>query len=154
MQGSGVAIQSSPNQPDGLRSCNRNKCKILHLGWCIPMPQHNPRDWEALERSTVDPVSQAEHASALHLVVLKINSSEGCVRKSMASTSRQVTVPPLLSTCENTCGMLCPFWGSCCKRENKKLERAEVVRGPEGSITSTKVLASSGCERKALLRLK
>lgn len=101
----------------------------------------------------MDPVSQAERASAMHLVVLKINSSEGCVRKSMASTSRQVTIRPLLSTCENM-GNAQSGLGLLLQEREQKAGESRGGWGPEGSITSTKVLASSGRERKALLRLK
>ena len=94
---------------------NKSKCKVLHLGRNNPMHQYR-LGAELLESGSVKkdlgvlvdnklPLSQ-QHV----LVAKKANGVLGCMKRSVASRSREVILP-LLHASETTFGVLCPVLG-------------------------------------------
>jgi len=78
---------------------NKRKCRVLHLGRNNPMHQYRLRA-DLLESSSVERDlgvlvdDKLTMNQQVPLVAKKANGILGCIRKSVASRSREVLLPP------------------------------------------------------------
>ncbi|GAB0208241.1 mitochondrial enolase superfamily member 1 [Grus japonensis] len=96
---------------------NKGKCRVLHLG------KNNPKHQYRLGVDLLGSSSQEKDQGVLvenklsmsqqcALMAKKANGILGCIKKKVASRSREVILPPLLCPGEATSGVLCPVLGS------------------------------------------
>jgi len=94
---------------------NKGKCRVLHLGRNNPLHQYrfgaDLLGSSSVERDLVvlvdDKLTMSQQCA---LVAKKANGILGCIKKSVASRSREVLLP--LCPSEAPSGVLCPVLGS------------------------------------------
>jgi len=120
---------------------NKGKCRVLHLGRNNPMHQYRVRA-DLLESSSVerdlgvlvdDRLTMSQQCA---LAAKKASGILGCIKRSMASRSREVLLPFYSALSEAPSGVLRPVLGSHFKKDEKLLERVQrratrIMRGLE-----------------------
>jgi len=93
---------------------NKSKCRVLYLGRNNCMHRYRLRD-DTLERSSVERILE-DNRLAMNLQCTLVGKKawgalKGCIKKSVASRSREMILPTLLCPGEASSGVLCPVTG-------------------------------------------
>jgi len=117
-----AAIQEDLDRLDNwtertLMKFSKGKCRVLHLRRNNSMHRYKP-EADLLERSSgegdlgVLGDKKLTMSQQCALAAKKANGTLGCIKRSVASRSREVHLPPLLCPSEAPSGVLCPVLGS------------------------------------------
>jgi len=117
-----AAVQQDLNRLDiwaerNLMKFSKCKCRVLYLGSNNPVHRYR-LGADLLESSSVEKDlrvlvdNRLTMSQQCGLAAKKANGILGCIRRSVASRSREVLLSPLLSPSEASSGVLCPVLGS------------------------------------------